>query len=415
MVSIFWCLNQASKTPSVAVGRKATDLPAKALHRRMERPRTETKPCCWTRRMRSSAGVFERFDGFAILALRDTVAIERHGAGERVVRALGIVDMAPAVEGLLGLGEIGEGWSLQRLGLERAVEALLLAERLRVVGPGVADGDVGLDQPDGEQREVVAAAIAPGRAVVGGDAPRAARSGQRRDQARLHGFGGLVGAGRQHDREARMVVEHGERMQPAGAQGDVALEVHLPQIVGGVVLEADEGLCAATLHPELDAVATQDAGHRRGRWTAHPRARTAPARSCARPRPGAPPAPQAPPLPSPGCCARGSSADAASAPQALLRLPPDSARSACKPTSGRSRSVGTTRSHSPPPPSPTRQIPASDSSRFCSPNGIPNPLAQNAQKLFAMSSHTCSRCPRSKQRTGRSLISLTISPIVNAA
>ena len=69
-----------------------------------------------------------------------------------------------------------------------------------------------------------------------------------------------------------MVVEHGERMQPAGAQGDMALEVHLPQIVGGFVLEADEGLCPATLQPELDPVATQDAGHRRGRWTGHSRA-----------------------------------------------------------------------------------------------------------------------------------------------
>src|SRR5258705_9790401 len=62
-----------------------------------------------------------------------------------------------------------------------------------------------------------------------------------------------------------MVVEHGERMQPAGAQGDMALEVHLPQIVGGFVLEADEGLCPAALQSELDPVAAQDAGHRRGR------------------------------------------------------------------------------------------------------------------------------------------------------
>lgn len=46
-----------------------------------------------------------------------------------------------------------------------------------------------------------------------------------------------------------MVVEHGERMQPAATQGDVALEVHLPQIVGSFVLEADERLCPATLQP----------------------------------------------------------------------------------------------------------------------------------------------------------------------
>ena len=182
----------------------------------MERPRTETKPLLLDAADEIVGGVVERFDGFAILALRDAVAVERHGAGERVVRALCVVDMAPAVEGVLGLGEIGEGWSLHCLGLERSVEALLLAERLRMAGPGVADGDAGLDQPDGEQREVAAAAIAPRRAVVGGDARRQTVAAEGRDQARLHGFGGLIATGRQHDREARVVVEHGERMQPAG-------------------------------------------------------------------------------------------------------------------------------------------------------------------------------------------------------
>ncbi|MDX8494864.1 hypothetical protein RFN29_25215 [Mesorhizobium sp. VK22B] len=40
------------------------------------------------------------------------------------------------------------------------MEALVLAEHLRMARPGVADGDANLDQPDGEQGEVVAAAIA---------------------------------------------------------------------------------------------------------------------------------------------------------------------------------------------------------------------------------------------------------------
>ncbi len=51
--------------------------------------------------------------------------------------------MAPLVECVLGLGKIGEGRSLQRLGFERTMEALVLAR------PGVADGNAGFDQPDG--------------------------------------------------------------------------------------------------------------------------------------------------------------------------------------------------------------------------------------------------------------------------
>src|SRR5437899_1269347 len=43
-----------------------------------------------------------------------------------------------------------------------------------------------------------------------------------------------------------MVVEHGERMAAAAAeQGEVALEVHLPQFVGGLTFEALEGVVRA--------------------------------------------------------------------------------------------------------------------------------------------------------------------------
>ncbi len=59
------------------------------------------------------------------------------------------------------------------------------------------------------EREVVAAAVAPGRAIVGGNAPRQAVAAEGGDQPGLYGFGGLVGAGRQRDREAQMVIEHG--------------------------------------------------------------------------------------------------------------------------------------------------------------------------------------------------------------
>ena len=88
-------------------------------------------------------GVFKRLDSFAILALRGPVAVERHGATKSVVGTLRVVDMAPLVECVLGLGEIGKGRSLQRLGLERAMEALVLALRLRMIRPAVADRDAG--------------------------------------------------------------------------------------------------------------------------------------------------------------------------------------------------------------------------------------------------------------------------------
>ncbi|MER9250035.1 hypothetical protein NKI52_31355 [Mesorhizobium sp. M0590] len=138
----------------------------------------------------------------------------------------------------------------------------------------MADGDAGLDQPDGEQREVVAATIAPWRAIVGGDAPRQTVAPEGRDQSRLHGLGGLVGASFQHQREPRIIVEHGQRMQPAGAH--MALEVHLPQVVGCSMLETNERFGAAAERTQLDAVAAQDARHCRSGRMAKPLARKHP-------------------------------------------------------------------------------------------------------------------------------------------
>lgn len=86
--SIFW-LNQASKTPSAAVGRKAPDLPAKALHRRIVCQEGD-EAMLLNAADEIVFGIVERLDGFAILALRDAVAVERHSAAKRVVRTHGV-------------------------------------------------------------------------------------------------------------------------------------------------------------------------------------------------------------------------------------------------------------------------------------------------------------------------------------
>ena len=54
-------------------------------------------------------GIFERSDGLDIVARARLIAAGRDGKPERLVRPLRIVDVAPALEGALGGGEIGEG------------------------------------------------------------------------------------------------------------------------------------------------------------------------------------------------------------------------------------------------------------------------------------------------------------------
>ena len=54
-----------------------------------------------------------------------------------------------------------------------------------------------------------------------------------------------------------MVVQHGQRVQPrAIGHRNMALEVHLPQVVGRCMLKADERLGAAAELPEPGAAAS---------------------------------------------------------------------------------------------------------------------------------------------------------------
>ncbi len=68
--------------------------------------------------------------------------------------------MAPALERALARIEIGEPAPGQDLGLERAVEALLLALGLGMIGPALGDADAEPHQPHGEHGACPAAASA---------------------------------------------------------------------------------------------------------------------------------------------------------------------------------------------------------------------------------------------------------------
>src|SRR6202000_3034696 len=74
------------------------------------------------------------------------VATGRGRQVQPLVGPLEVVDFAPAVEGALRLGEAGEALEREDLGLEGAVEALVLAAALRVVGARVDQLDAELEQ-----------------------------------------------------------------------------------------------------------------------------------------------------------------------------------------------------------------------------------------------------------------------------
>src|SRR5205085_5489616 len=79
-----------------------------------------------------------------------------------------------------------------------------------------------------------------------------------------HRGGFLVGAGEEPQRVAGVVVEDGKRMAATRADGDVTFEIHLPEGIGGRVLEALQVPCRADTRVEA-VVAAEDCGDGAGR------------------------------------------------------------------------------------------------------------------------------------------------------
>jgi len=207
-----------------------------------------------------------RLDGAGHGAGAGAVAVGGHGHADAVVWASVVIDRAPGIEGVLRLVEAGEGAAGQDLGLQRAMEAFVLALRLGVIGPAMGQANIQVHQPDPKSGMLAAPAAAAGRAVVRQDTPRQAIAAERRLQPATHRIGPLVGARLDHKRIARVIVQHREWMQPRPAlQWHMTLAVHLPQIVRRRMLEADEATPLAGPWPVQQPVPSQDCADRGGR------------------------------------------------------------------------------------------------------------------------------------------------------
>ena len=166
------------------------------------------------------------------------------------MRALVIVVAAPGVEPGLGGFEAQEAAALQQFGLQRSVQPLEPAHRLRMAGAAPQRLDAEADQPDREPGRAVLPTT--GIAVVGDHRVRQAVHLEDLRQPLADGGFALVRASLRSEQIARMIVENGQASDDRGKaalafavgpaiQREVALEIHLPQEVGGVGFEALEG------------------------------------------------------------------------------------------------------------------------------------------------------------------------------
>jgi hypothetical protein len=82
---------------------------------------------------------------------------------------------------------------------------------------------------------------------------------------RLHRQRRLIGAGNQADRIPAAIVQHRQRMAAAARQPEMALEIHLPQLVRAAPLEPLERAVLGGLRRIQQAMPAQHLGHCRGR------------------------------------------------------------------------------------------------------------------------------------------------------
>src|SRR5512141_2501461 len=115
--------------------------------------------------------------------------------------------MAPTIKVVLDRVQPREDAVPNHLQVQGAVEAFVLALRLRMVGPAVERSDAEADQPNGQRSERVALVAAPRWAVVHQHLLWPAVALERADQVLLHGDAALVSAGLEGQRVSRVVVE----------------------------------------------------------------------------------------------------------------------------------------------------------------------------------------------------------------
>ena len=80
-------------------------------------------------------------------SLARPVTAGRYLLAECFMWPLEVVDLAPGIEGALRLGKIAEAAQCEHLGIERAMEAFVLAPALRMIWAAVNDRDAELEQP----------------------------------------------------------------------------------------------------------------------------------------------------------------------------------------------------------------------------------------------------------------------------
>src|SRR5262245_59348053 len=208
--------------------------------------------------------VFNRRQNLRKAPRADLITAGWYCHAQRLVWPLVVVDLAPLIEPGLRLGEILQDGPGQHLGFQGAVEPFLLALSLGMARPPMAYPDSQSQQPNRQRRVGMVRITAPPRRTI----VHQHRLGQPIatkgcGQLLLHGLSLLVPTGLQAQGKAGMIIHHPQGMTPLPvAQSKMPFEIHLPQLIGCLSLEALKGSVFARLLGVYSLMAAQNRVHR---------------------------------------------------------------------------------------------------------------------------------------------------------
>src|SRR5262249_13099179 len=149
------------------------------------------------------------------------------------------IDIAPGCERIRHFIQAGPGRPAREdFKFEGLMEALFLALGLRVVRATMADGDTQTDEPGCEAGVRVGLLATPGSTVIHEHAFRQTVALEGAAEIQADSFSPLVGTGCETEVEAGMVIKHREGVAARFGRSEMALEVHLPEVVRPLMLEA---------------------------------------------------------------------------------------------------------------------------------------------------------------------------------
>jgi len=197
-------------------------------------------------------------------SLADAVAARRNSHAQGLMRPFVIVDLTPRIKPPLAGFHIRPRLTLDHLDIECPMEPLVLTLGLGMERSAMADFDPQLEQPDRQSGPLgLGSGRTPRGTVVTKNALGHSKTAEDRRQVTLNGLATFVGAGNESDAVPGVIIEHCQGVTAAGGGREMPLEIHLPELVGPIALEADESTTGGGLRTNA-LVSSQDRRDRAG-------------------------------------------------------------------------------------------------------------------------------------------------------